>query len=102
MKKISELSFGFSDAENYKRREEKEAFKKLFVQNDFLDEVCKPNISFLIGDKGTGKTAYSIFLSNNDYKNNLSTTKFVRETDYEKFIKLKEKNHIDFSDYGTI
>ena len=61
MKKISELSFGFSDAENYKRREEKEAFKKLFVQNDFLDEVCKPNISFLIGDKGTGKTAYSIF-----------------------------------------
>lgn len=102
MKKISELSFGFSDAENYKRREAKEAFKKLFVQNDFLDEVCKPNISFLIGDKGTGKTAYSIFLSNNDYKNNLSTTKFVRETDYEKFIKLKEKNHIDFSDYGTI
>jgi hypothetical protein len=30
MKKISELKFGFPDAENYKRREHKELFNKIF------------------------------------------------------------------------
>ena len=62
MKTISELNLGFSDAENYKRRENKQLFQKLFVQNEYLDDLLEPNVSFLVGEKGTGKTAYSIFL----------------------------------------
>ena len=36
MLKISELELGFSDAENYKRRENKELLTNLFVRNDLL------------------------------------------------------------------
>jgi len=32
MKPISEIIFGFSDAENYRRRENKELFNKFFVR----------------------------------------------------------------------
>jgi archaellum biogenesis ATPase FlaH len=102
MKKISELKFGFPDAENYKRREHKELFNKIFYRNSFLEELCKPEISFLIGDKGTGKTAYSLFLSNNRYKNNIAVTKFIRETDYVKFISLKKEKNLQLSDYNSI
>lgn len=102
MRKLKDLNIGFSDAENYKRRENKQIFQKLFVQNDFLERLLDPNISFLIGEKGTGKTAYSIFLSNSDYKEHKSTLKFLRETEYHKFVELKKSHSLSLSDYTEI
>jgi hypothetical protein len=37
MRSIAELNFGFSDAENYKRRENKDLFNQLFVRDDALE-----------------------------------------------------------------
>lgn len=102
MKPVNKLQLGFPDAENYKRRETKELFNRLFIQNEFLDELCQPEISFLIGDKGTGKTAYSLFLANNKYKNNFAFSKFIRETDYQRFVTLKKEKNLQLSDYTSI
>jgi len=55
MKPVSKIIFGFSDAENYRRRENKEIFNKFFVRTDDLEKLCGENINFLIGDKGTGQ-----------------------------------------------
>ncbi len=102
MKLIKELELGYADAENYKRRENKELLNRVFIRDSHLDELCQPNISFLIGDKGTGKTAYSIFLSNNNYKNTSASTRYVRETEYQKFISLKREKHLSLSDFSSI
>ncbi|MCX6257988.1 MAG: funZ protein [Bacteroidia bacterium] len=102
MKKISELNLGFIDAENYQGLENKELFNRIFVKNKYLDRIFLPHNYFLIGDKGTGKTAYAIFLTNNHYNNTKSDTKFIRETDYEKFITLKREKHLQLSDYTSI
>lgn len=67
-----------------------------------MDDLCQPNVSFLIGEKGTGKTAYSIFLSNNNYKNTSSSIRYVRETEYQKFISLKKEKHLTLSDFSSI
>ena len=91
MKPLKELEFGFVDAANYRRREYKDLFNRIFVKGEYLDELCEPHISFLIGEKGTGKTAYAVYLTNNFYKNIHATTKFVSETDYSKFIQLKKE-----------
>lgn len=96
------MNFGFSDAENYKRRENKEIFRSLFVKNEYLDALLLPSTTFLIGEKGTGKTAYGIFLANNDYKNTNSTLKFIRETEYDKFVELKKTHNLRLSDYTEI
>ena len=90
MKAIPDLNLGFSDAENYQRRENKQLFNSIFVKNRFLDELLTPNSFFLIGEKGTGKTAYAVFLSNNYYKETFSELKYIRETDYQKFVTLKK------------
>ena len=71
MKKIGELNLGFSDAQNYARRDNKKMFNDIFVKNYFLEKIINPNTYFLIGEKGTGKTAYSVYLKNNNYKENL-------------------------------
>jgi polynucleotide 5'-kinase involved in rRNA processing len=75
MKPIRDLELGFADAENYKRRENKAFLNRVFIRDAHLDELCQPNVSFLIGEKGTGKTAYSIFLTNNNYNNTLASTR---------------------------
>ncbi|MCX6579551.1 MAG: funZ protein [Candidatus Aminicenantes bacterium] len=99
---IPSLKLGFSDAENYQRRENKDLFNAIFVQNAFLEELLQPNSFFLIGEKGTGKTAYAVYLSNNLYNNTMSNLKYIRETDYQKFVTLKKQQHLLLSDYTSI
>ena len=102
MKPFVNLNFGFSDAENYKRRENKELFNRVFVRNQRLEELCEPSTTFLIGEKGTGKTAYAIYLANNNFKNTLASIRYIRETEYKKFLALKAERHLDLSDYTSI
>lgn len=102
MKRIFDLEFGFSDAENYRRRENKELLNKVFIRNQHLDRLCEHAISFLVGEKGTGKTAYAVFLSNNNYKDTLASIRYIRETEYQKFISLKQEKHLSLSDYASI
>lgn len=102
MKSITELNFGYNDAENYRRRGEKELFNSLFVRTIHLDQLCGNNRFFLVGDKGTGKTAYAIYLANNFYNNIYGSLSYIRETDYQKFVQLKNERHLVLSDYTDI
>ena len=98
-KHIADLTLGFPDAENYKRRENRDLFNQVFIRNRHLDRLCDPAVSFLVGEKGTGKTAYAVYLSSNDYKDTLGALRYIRETDYQKFIALKVEKHLKLSDY---
>ena len=102
MKKLKDLSFGFGDAESYRQKDHKEFFNQVFVKNQFLDKLMLSCVYFLIGEKGTGKTAYSVFLSNNNYKETSATIKFLRDTDYLKFLHLKDTEQLQLSDYASI
>lgn len=102
MKNYIELNLGFGDAENYKKRENKELLNKYFIRNEELYSVLKPTNYFLVGDKGTGKTAYSLYLSNNEFANTSSYLNHIRETEYVKFIKLKKEKHLTLTEYTNI
>lgn len=102
MLKITDLNFGFNDAVNYKRRESKNFLNKVFFRTEELDRLCERNTFFLIGEKGTGKTAYAVYLSNNDYQETLSTIHYIEETDYQKFVQMKIREHLTLSDYIDI
>ena len=45
MKSIQDLEFGFADAVNYRKRENKELFNKIFVKGEYLDKLCSPRAS---------------------------------------------------------
>jgi len=102
MKSIADLNLGFNDAVNYQRRENKQLFNSIFVKNYYLEDLLQPNVFFLIGEKGTGKTAYSVYLANNEYKENVSELKYISETDYQKFVTLKKNKQLELSDYDHI
>lgn len=102
MKKYCELDLGFADAANYRTRQNKDLFHRFFVLNENLEKLLKPNIYFLIGGKGTGKTAFSTYLSNTEYKNTSAKTIFISETEYEKFVSLRTSKNLMLSDYTSI
>jgi hypothetical protein len=102
LKSVLDLELGFNDAENYKRRENKQFLNEVFVRNEYLEKLCSPAVSFLVGEKGTGKTAYAVYLANNNYKENRANIRYIRETEYDKFIRLKQEKHLDLSDYTSI
>lgn len=99
---IPDLKLGFRDAENYQRRENKQLFNTIFIKNRFLDELLSPNSFFLLGEKGTGKTAFAVYLVNNHFRENISLLKYIRETDYQKFVTLKKQKHLQLSEYTNI
>ncbi len=102
MKTINQIYLGFSDAQNYSQRQNKTAFNDIFVRNLYLDELLNPNVYFLIGEKGTGKTAYATFLSNNNYKETKASVSYLAATDYEKFYTLKKNKNLDLTGYVGI
>lgn len=102
MKPIPELDLGYRDAVNYRSNENKELFNRIFLRTPELDQLCKSNANFLIGEKGTGKTAYAIFLSNMEYKDNVASVKYIHETEYEKFVAMKRNRNLDLSGYTSI
>ncbi len=102
LKNVKDLKLGFSDAQNYMQRGNKEMLSNVFVKNSYLEDLLESSTYFLIGEKGTGKTAYAAFLSNNEYKGGRSVLKYISGTDYEKFYELKKTNRIDISGYVDI
>ena len=99
---IIKLPLGFSDAENYKRRENKQLLNEIFVKTNSLERLCEPSTTFLVGEKGTGKTAYAIYVANTAYRGHHAALRYIRETEYQKFITLKQERNLDLSDYVHI
>lgn len=91
-----------NDAYNYKGRHHKEFFSKIFLQTEELQRCLSPDIYFLIGEKGSGKTAYAVYLENNPDKHHVSKLTSMTETQYKRFINLKRQSKLNYSDYANI
>ncbi len=100
MKNFTDLNLGFTNAENYRRRANKELLAKYFVRDSYLEKLLDPNVYFLVGEKGTGKTAYSTYLRNNKYRGKNAFAYDVRQTEYQKFLELKRMGHLPLSQYS--
>lgn len=103
MKAFSEIDLGYGDAANYKNnRKYKDLFSKVFVRDEKLDRLMRDDTYYLIGDKGTGKTAYSVFLENNEYQNTQSKVVNLEATDYKVFLNLRRLGFLQLSDFNRI
>ena len=99
---VPELNLGSVDAINYKTKEQKEFFSKILHRETYLEQVIRANKYFLIGEKGTGKTSYAVFLHNSDYEDTLSRTVSLSQTDYRRFIALMAMGKFTVSSYVDI
>lgn len=99
---ISDLRDPFNDAVNYKSRQEKDFFNRIFVRTDDLTDCLKPSIYYLIGEKGSGKTAYATYLESNDVQGAKCKLSTMTETQYKRFIAMKKRGKLEYSDFANI
>lgn len=92
----------YNDAYNYREKDKKEFFSKVFVKTKVLNDLKDNSIYYLIGEKGTGKTAYAVWNENNPSRDTVSKLTVMTETQYKRFISLKKDNKLQYSDYANI
>ncbi len=99
---LSQLKEPYNDAVNYRSRPQREFFQRIFLQTDALKQILEPQVYFLMGEKGSGKTAYATYLEThktNDHRCKLTT---MTETQYRRFVELKRQGKLAYSDYANI
>lgn len=101
-KSLQKLQEPFNDAVNYRTRQQKEFFHKIFHRTEELEACLKPSIYFIIGEKGAGKTAYAAYLESNEINNTRCKLTTMTESQYKRFIALKRAGKLDYSDYANI
>lgn len=101
-KSLQQLRDPFNDAVNYRSRQEKEFFSQIFLRTHDLYDCLKPSVYYLIGEKGSGKTAYAAYLESNDVDGHRCKLSTMTETQYKRFIALKRQGKLDYSDYANI
>lgn len=101
---INKLQFPQLDAVMGNTSYYRDLFIRTFYSDEKLELIKKPNIFFVIGDKGTGKTAYATFLESKNDKHNRMHTYIapLKTTNYTTFAQLKQNNKIGLDDYDDI
>ena len=89
---------GEYDATNYRDSSSRDLFNRIFYRDNRVDQILENNKYFVLGDKGTGKTAYSVYLSNNIVDDTYASIVYMGETEYGKFVRLKEQRDLILSD----
>lgn len=101
-KALKDLQEPFNDAVNYRTRPEKEFFNKIFLRTEELKSCLKPAVYFVLGEKGSGKTAYAAYLENNEVEDTRCKLTTMTESQYKRFIALKRDGKLSYSDYANI
>ena len=104
MKKIQELQQVKGDAYDYyiAGNEDTDLFEKIFLVDDIVEEICKPDKYFLIGEKGSGKTAYSVYMSKSDKINSFCSISLVENTLYQRFLNMKRQKALELSSFKDV
>ncbi|WP_263081979.1 hypothetical protein [Endozoicomonas sp. Mp262] len=102
MKRIRELFDPSIDAINYNTKENKEFFISSYLKTSFLDKALKSNCYYTIGEKGSGKTALAFHFQNTAPNGVAANLVSINETQYKRFIKLKEDGKLSYTDYSII
>ena len=102
MIKISELIEPSLDAIDYRAKEKKKFFTNSYLTTNFLEKGCNSNCYYFIGEKGTGKTALAFHIHNTSPKEIGAKLISISETQYTRFISLKQSGKLEYTDYSII
>jgi hypothetical protein len=91
-----------NDAIDYKTREKRDFFLRSYVKTADLDKAKKSNCYYIIGEKGSGKTALAYYFQACSPDAIAAKLLSISETQYKKFTYLKINNRLQYSDYAQI
>lgn len=103
-KKVSELRTLSTNADDFNQARnpsDEKLFDKVFLKNEFYDLISNQNTYFIVGEKGSGKTAYAVYYCNNK-KTGIAERNRVPSQMFYKFIGLKQRGQLENTPYNEI
>lgn len=98
-----DIDFPYDEADNYLTSNNKNKFNRFFYKGDIFETLKKDTTYYLIGDKGSGKTAYSVYYCNNNVEGNIHSKIYqLTVDDYNKIIQMKADHKLDYTNYVTL
>lgn len=97
-----ELTFGFADAKGYQQGASRELFSRLYSRSDDVDRLHGSSCYFIIGDKGSGKTALATYFINGLHSKATALSLFVTKEAFNKFLDFRARENVPATDYGDI
>lgn len=102
MKKITDLIEPSNDAISYNTDDRRQIFLKVYDPTYHFKQLQEKGRYFIIGDKGSGKTALALYFQLNCPQNSSGKLLPITTTQYKKFILLKINKKLEYSDYASI
>lgn len=102
MTTIKELIEPSLDAIDYRSKDKKKFFIDSYLTTSFFEKGCGSNCYYFIGEKGTGKTALAFHIQNSAPKGIGAKLVSISETQYTRFIRLKQSGKLEYTDYSII
>ena len=104
MEKIENLKTIKGDAYDYYAypSDADDLFEKIFLVGGIVDAICQPSKIFLIGEKGSGKTAYSVYMAKKKNSAVKCSISMVNDLLYRKFLNMKRSNALVLSDMKDV
>lgn len=100
--KYTELDLPFDEAENYLSRSNKNKLTKFFYPGEYFEKVKADTTYYIIGEKGSGKTAYSVYFCNNAVEKIHSKRYVISVDEYSKIIRMKNEGKLNYTHYITL
>ena len=97
-----DIELPYDEAENYFQTSNKEKLKDFFYKGPVFEKLKEETTYFLIGEKGSGKTAYSAYFCNNIVASITSKRYCITVDDYNKLIQMKKDKKLDYSHFITL
>ena len=102
MPKIDQLIEPSIDAIDYNSKEKRPFFFKTYHSTEYLEKACQGNCYYLVGEKGSGKTALAFHIQTAAPNNIRANLISISETQYKRFILLKESGKLCYTDYSIV
>ncbi|KAJ8742692.1 hypothetical protein H9Y13_00035 [Aeromonas veronii] len=102
MKKINELFNPSTDAVNYNTKENRQFFSNAYLKTSFLETATNSSCYYIVGEKGSGKSALAFHFQNSSPKGISAKHIAITETQYKRFIHLKQNGKASYTDYSVV
>ncbi|WP_152982026.1 P-loop ATPase, Sll1717 family [Prosthecomicrobium hirschii] len=100
---ISTLRLPYRDATQFMSQSDLQFFKENFVRLNSIEELLNKPSVFIIGDKGSGKSAFATYFSNSMDLSVNGTSLLFEKTDYDSFSNFaKGSGDLRMADYSGI
>lgn len=97
------LKFPSEEADSYLIPENRNTINSFFYKGGAYDKLRESSTYFLVGGKGSGKTAYSAYFCSRAIEGGIKSKYYqIHVDDYNKIIQMKKEGKLTYTDYVTL